>query len=109
MAITSVEAEAPQAAFTTPGNPPGQPRGRLIMMAMITSALRDAALEARARRAAKRVELVATKSRCRKNATDNHRGFRLVDPYRQAVVKGASYNLSPEDVIQFCTEHVGCD
>jgi hypothetical protein len=79
------------------------------MMPMITSALRDAALEARARRAAKRVELVATKSRCKKSPVDNRGGFRLVDPYRQAVVKGASYNLSSEDVIQFCTEHVGCD
>jgi hypothetical protein len=39
MAITSVEAEAPQAAFTRLGNPPGQPQGRLIMMAMITFAL----------------------------------------------------------------------
>ena len=44
MAITSVEAEAPQAAFTALGNPPGQPQGRLIMMAMITFALFAVAL-----------------------------------------------------------------
>jgi hypothetical protein len=79
------------------------------MMAMITSALGDTALESRARRAAKRVNLVATKSRCRKNPIDNLGGFRLVDPCRDAVVIGASYDLSPNDVIEFCTKHVGCD
>jgi hypothetical protein len=33
----------------------------------------------------------------------------LVDPCRDAVVIGASYDLSPNDVIEFCTKHVGCD
>jgi hypothetical protein len=79
------------------------------MMAMVTSALRDIALESRARREAKRVELIATKSRCRKNTIDNHGGFQLVDPCRHAVVKGSRYNLSANDVIEFCTKHVGSD
>jgi hypothetical protein len=39
MAITSAEAEVPHAAFTRPGIPPGQARGRLIMMVVITFAL----------------------------------------------------------------------
>ena len=77
------------------------------MMAMITFALRDTALESRARREAKRVDLVATKSR--KNTTDNHGGFQLVDPCRHAVVIGSKYNLSAKDVIEFCTKHVGND
>jgi len=79
------------------------------MMAMITSALRDTALESRARREAKRVDLVATKSRFRKHTTDNHGGFQLVDPCRHAVVIGSKYNLSAKDVIEFCTKHVGND
>jgi hypothetical protein len=79
------------------------------MMAMITFALRDTALESRARREAKRVDLVATKSRCRKHTTDNYGGFQLVDPCRHAVVIGSKYNLSPKDVIEFCTKHVGND
>jgi hypothetical protein len=33
MAITPAEAEVPHAAFMRPGIPPGQTRGRLIMMA----------------------------------------------------------------------------
>ena len=79
------------------------------MMAMITFALRDTALESRARREAKRVDLVATKSRSRKPTTDNHGGFQLVDPCRHAVVIGSKYNLSAKEVIEFCTKHVGND
>jgi hypothetical protein len=79
------------------------------MMAMITSAIRDTALESRARREAKCGHLVATKSRCRKHTTDNHGGFQLVDPCRDAVVIGSKYNLSANEVIEFCTEHVGND
>jgi hypothetical protein len=91
------------------GNPPATPKGRLVVMAMITSALRDTALESRARREAKRVDLVATKSRGRKHTTDDHGGFQLVDPRRHAVVIGSKYNLSAKDVIEFCTKHVGND
>jgi hypothetical protein len=59
-----------------------------------TSALRDTALESSARREAKRVDLVATKSRYRKHTTDHRGGFQLVDPCRHAVVIGSKYNLS---------------
>jgi hypothetical protein len=44
MAITAAEAEVPHAAFTRPGVPPGQARGRLIMMAdsrKVISVVRD--------------------------------------------------------------------
>jgi hypothetical protein len=37
MAITPAEAEVPHAVFTRPGIPPGQARGRSIMMAVITT------------------------------------------------------------------------
>jgi hypothetical protein len=69
----------------------------------------DTALESRARRAAKRVDLIATKSRWRKNTNDNHGGFQLVDPHAKIVVSGSTYDLSAQDVIEFCTKHVGND
>ena len=108
MAITSAKPWLRDALLTKLG-PPANTKGRLVMMAMITFALRDTALESRARREAKRVDLVATKSRCRKHTTDNRGGFRLVDPCRGAVVIGCKYNLSAKDVIEFCTKHVGND
>jgi hypothetical protein len=37
--MASAEAAVPHAAFTRPGIPPSQTRGRLIMMAVITFAL----------------------------------------------------------------------
>ncbi len=62
----------------------------------------EVALEARARRAAKRVGLVATKTRWRANSVDNYGGFQIVDPYYNTVVHGLRYNLSAEEVIEFC-------
>jgi hypothetical protein len=109
MAITSAKPGLRDALLTTLRVPQPTQKGRSVMMAMITSALRDTALESRARREAKRVDLVATKSRCRKHTTDNHGGFQLVDPRRHAVVIGSKYNLSAKGVIEFCTEHVGND
>ena len=69
----------------------------------------DTALKSRTRRTAKRVDLVATKSRRLKNTNDNLGGFQLVDPHRKAVVSGSRYDLSAQDVIDFCTKHVGND
>ena len=60
------------------------------------------ALEARARRAAKRVGLRATKSRCREDTFDNRGGFNVVDPYINTVVAGVRYDMGAEEVIEFC-------
>jgi len=62
----------------------------------------EAALEARARRAAKKVGLVARKSRWRRNSIDNFGGFMLVDPFLNCVVDGYRYDLSAEYVIDRC-------
>jgi hypothetical protein len=59
----------------------------------------EQALEARARRAARRVGLVARKSRWRLHSIDNFGGFTIIDPSRNIVVDGARYDLSAEDVI----------
>lgn len=62
-----------------------------------------AALEARARRVARREGLRAIKSTWRKNSWDNQGGFMLVDD-RNIVQDGARYELSAEEVIDFCTQ-----
>jgi hypothetical protein len=62
----------------------------------------DQALEARARRAAKRVGLMAQKSRWRRDSIDNFGGFRLVDPYLNSVVDGSRFELSAEDILELC-------
>jgi len=59
-------------------------------------------LDGRARHAAKRVGLTATKSRWRKDTIDNYRGFQLVNE-RNIVVHGSRYDLSAEQVIEWCT------
>ncbi|MDH6150498.1 hypothetical protein [Paraburkholderia tuberum] len=67
------------------------------------SEMQEKALEARARRAARSVDLVATKSRQRQHC-DNLGRFQLVDQYVNMVVEGVRYELTPEDVIEFCAE-----
>ena len=62
------------------------------------------ALDARARRAAKKVGLFAKKSRWRAGTVDNLGGFVLMDPYSNAIVGGSRFDLSAETVIDFCRE-----
>jgi hypothetical protein len=62
------------------------------------------ALEQRARRAARRVGLVARKSRWRANSADNYGGFMLVDASANFVVYGSRFDLSAEEVIDYCSE-----
>jgi hypothetical protein len=66
--------------------------------------LSETALEQRARRAARRVGLVARKSRWRANSIDNHGGFMLVDPMTNFAVDGFRYDLTPEYVIEYCND-----
>jgi len=62
----------------------------------------DRASEARARRAAKRVGLLAMKSRRRRNSSDNLGGFALIEPLRNIHVLGVRFELTAEDVIEYC-------
>jgi len=65
--------------------------------------LTDNAIEQRARRAAKRVKLIACKSRYRAGTGDNYGGFMILDPYRNVIIAGERYRLSAADVLEFCT------
>jgi hypothetical protein len=62
----------------------------------------DPRIDHRARRAAKRVGLVARKSRRRAGTVDNHGGFQLIEPLTNAVVRGERFDMSAEDVLEFC-------
>ena len=73
-------------------------------MSIIDDERSRARLEARARRAAKRVGLVARKSRWRQGSIDNFGEFMLVDPYRNFAVAGSRFDMSAEQVIEFCAE-----
>jgi hypothetical protein len=66
--------------------------------------LSEAALESRARRAAKHAGLIARKSRWRLGSVDNFGQFRLVDRYGNYVVAGERFDLSAEEVIEYCRE-----
>jgi len=63
------------------------------------SALSERALEARARRAARRAGYVARKTRWRAGSVDNHGGFQIIDPYTSYIMWGERFDLSPEEVI----------
>ena len=64
--------------------------------------------ESAARRAAKRVNLLAIKSRCQPSLNNQGR-FMLIDPDGNWVVAGERYELSAEEVAKICarfTPHV---
>jgi hypothetical protein len=71
---------------------------------MSTQTQTVAALEARARRAARRAGLIARKSRRRLGTIDNAGGFMLTDGSYNVVVFGGQFELTPEDVISFCED-----
>ena len=66
------------------------------------SHLTEQALDARARRTARRTGLEARRSRLRLGTMANYGGYVLVDPRRNAIVAGERFDLSPQDVIEFC-------
>ena len=61
------------------------------------------ALEAQAHNAAKRLGLIAIKSPEDVDNASNYGGFQLIDPQSHCVA-GCQFELTPEDVIRFCTE-----
>jgi hypothetical protein len=64
----------------------------------------EAAMEARARRAAKRAGLIAKKSRWRLGTIDNFGEFCLVDACTNCVVAGSRFDVTAEQVIDLCAE-----
>jgi hypothetical protein len=69
----------------------------------VESLLTDKQLDSRARRAAKRAGLIAHKSRFRVGTFNNHGGFMLITPTRH-VVAGERFNMTAEEVIEFCKD-----
>lgn len=66
------------------------------------------ALDSAARRAARRVGLIAQKSGRRRNTSDNRGGYVLLEPISNRIVAGACFELSAEGVIAHCDPaHVG--
>jgi hypothetical protein len=70
------------------------------------NALSETALEAKARRAAKKVGLMARKSRWRIGTIDNLGGFQVVDPFINAIISGEKFDMTADDVIEFCRERM---
>jgi hypothetical protein len=62
------------------------------------------AVEARARRAAKKVGLVARKSRKRAGSADNFGESMLVHPDSDRAAAGFRYDMTAQQVIGYCTK-----
>ena len=71
---------------------------------MSTQTQTVAAMEARARRAARRAGLIARKSRKGLGTIDNDGGFILIDGSSNFVVLGETFDLTAEDVISYCND-----
>jgi hypothetical protein len=69
--------------------------------------MNNQSLEQKARRVAKRAGFVAKKSRWRAHSVDNLGGFRIVDPYFNSVQEGVRFDMTAEDVIDYCQNHKG--
>lgn len=67
----------------------------------------ERALRARARRAARRVGLVATKSPWWRDTINNFGGLTLVNARHNWVVAGSRFDLSAENVLEYCAERGG--
>ena len=62
----------------------------------------DDALEQRARRAARRIGLLARKPRWRLGSVDNLGGFMLINPESNNPVNGFRFDLTAEYVLEYC-------
>jgi hypothetical protein len=62
------------------------------------------ALDQRARRAAKRRGWVAVRRRWRRGSSDNLGGFQLLNPITNGIVGGVRFDMSAQDVVDYCTE-----
>jgi hypothetical protein len=66
--------------------------------------LSERALDSAARRAAQRVGLIARKSRWRVGTIDNHGEFMLVEPMHNICVAGPRWDMTAQEVIEYCAE-----
>jgi hypothetical protein len=57
-----------------------------------------------ARRAARRIGLLARKSRWRRDTVDNHGGYMLIEPYHNRVVAGCRFDLTTAEVVELRNE-----
>jgi hypothetical protein len=71
---------------------------------MITADISERALEARARRAARKIGLIARKSRWRVGTIDNYGEFMLTEPMRNICVAGSRWDMTADDVLEYCNE-----
>ena len=71
---------------------------------MMVDSISAKAMDARARRAARRVGLIARRSRWRLGSTDNYGGFMIVDPSTNIPAAGFRFDLEPEAVIDYCRD-----
>ena len=69
--------------------------------------MNEQSLEQKARRAARRAGFVATKSRWRANSLDNQGGFQIVEPYFNCVKQGVRFEMTAEEVIEYCKDNKG--
>ena len=71
-------------------------------MSIDLATVSEVALEAHARHAARRVGLVAHKSKWRRDSIDNRGGFMLIDPYWNFQYAGFRFDLTAAEVIEYC-------
>ena len=64
------------------------------------------ALDARARRAAKRAGYIARKSRWRAGSLDNCGEFMLIDPDTNSIVAGPRFDMTADEIIERCTDDI---
>jgi len=75
-------------------------------MSMMTDSTNLHATESQARRAAAKIGLKATKSRYRGHSSNHLGGFQIHDPLRNQVVNGVDYEMTADEVIEFCKDYV---
>jgi hypothetical protein len=64
----------------------------------------ESALDSRARRAARRVGLIARKSRWRAGSIDNYGEFMLIDSATNFAVAGSRFDMTAEEVLDYCQD-----
>ncbi len=58
--------------------------------------------ESTLRRRIKKMGYIACKSRWRRDSADNHGGFQILNPLRNTIVAGVRFDLTLEDLEEFC-------
>jgi hypothetical protein len=64
----------------------------------------SSAIDSRVRRTARRAGLVARKSRWRADSIDNWGEYMLVDPTTNFAVAGSRYDMTAEEILDYCKD-----